>query len=256
MHWPSAGRHRYRLPYAFRKTWTSVKERIAAAKTKLPPLFFLMKGYYMKFREWLIWLWQILKLTLKSFVSIGYQFNVYFGVPGSGKTTFAAWIARRATKKGIPVYSNVPVIGTYQLDPKEDLGKYMLEKCVLIIDEAGIEFDNRKFKEFPDRATRFFKLHRHYKVNVHVFSQKHNDFDKKMRDLATQYFILNKSLLPFLIHRVTYAVHIGVNEMTEEWTDKYKKVPFSHKWVFAPVLWLMFNSWDAPELPQKEWSQW
>lgn len=210
----------------------------------------------MKFSERLRRFLLILKISLKSFVSVGYQFNVYFGVPGSGKTTFAAWIARKANKQGIPVYSNVPIIGTFKLDPKEDLGKYMLEKCVLIIDEAGIEFDNRRFKDFPDRATRFFKLHRHHKVHVHVFSQKHNDFDKKMRDLATRYYILNKSLLPFLIHRVTYSVQIGVNDMTQEWTDKYQKMPLSHKWVFAPVLWIMFDSWEAPRLPQKSWETW
>jgi len=77
--------------------------------------------------------------------------NVYFGVPGSGKTTFAAHLTRWALhenalirfcrrhqnvftrfilnskylKRRIPVYSNVPITGAYQLNPQLDIGRYM-----------------------------------------------------------------------------------------------------------------------------------
>jgi len=79
--------------------------------------------------------------------------NVYFGVPGSGKTTFAAYLTKwalhenalirfcrkhpnrltalllnsRYLKRRIDVYSNVLITGAYRLDAKADIGRYMIE---------------------------------------------------------------------------------------------------------------------------------
>ena len=64
--------------------------------------------------------------------------SVYFGVPGSGKTTFASYLAKKDLKHGLKVYSNVPIVGTYRLEPKQDIGIYMIEDARLIIDEASI----------------------------------------------------------------------------------------------------------------------
>ena len=76
------------------------------------------------------------------------QLNVYFGVPGSGKTTYAAYLAKQARKESIiirlcrrfpcrftnwilsgnnwkrayPVWSNVPIAGTLRLNAREDIG--------------------------------------------------------------------------------------------------------------------------------------
>ena len=86
--------------------------------------------------------------------------NVYFGVPGSGKTTFAAHLTKWALhenilirfcrnhenrvtrlllnskylKRRIDVYSNVPITGAYRLNAKEDIGFYMIENAKIIID--------------------------------------------------------------------------------------------------------------------------
>ena len=76
--------------------------------------------------------------------------NVYFGVPGSGKTTFAAYLTKWALrenalirfcrryenaltkmilnskylKRRIDVYSNVPITGAYRLDANVDIGNF------------------------------------------------------------------------------------------------------------------------------------
>ena len=133
--------------------------------------------------------------------------NVYFGVPGSGKTTFAAYLAKRCMKKSrfitwaqkhpgkltgkllassflkrsIPVYSNVPITGALQLDPQRDIGKYMMVGGKVIIDEAGIEYNNRNFKAFPPDAIYWYKYHRHYQCSVDVFSQSYEDMDMLCR---------------------------------------------------------------------------
>ena len=136
--------------------------------------------------------------------------NVYFGVPGSGKTTFAAYLTKWALrenalirfcrryenaltkmilnskylKRRIDVYSNVPITGAYRLDAKVDIGNFMIENAKVIIDEAGIEYNNRNYKSFPQEAVYFYKYHRHYKVSVDVFSQSYEDMDVTLRRLA------------------------------------------------------------------------
>lgn len=46
---------------------------------------------------------------------------VVIGTTGIGKTTYFAKMAHKALKKGIHVYSNTYIEGTYILDPKMDL---------------------------------------------------------------------------------------------------------------------------------------
>ena len=193
---------------------------------------------------------------VKSLFKPKYTFDIYFGVPGSGKTTFAAWIAKRCIKRNIPVWSNVPIKGTYQVNPQQDIGKYLIAGGHLIIDEAGIEYNNRDFKNFSKESTYFYKYHRHYKVSVHIFSQGFDDMDKKLRTLATKLYVYKKSLIPFFIHRYEISKKVGINELTKEICDEYYKRPFSGKWIFSPILWKLFDSYSYKELPEKAWKSW
>lgn len=64
---------------------------------------------------------------------------LYFGLPRSGKSTYAAKLAKKALTAGRAVYSNFPIRGTFQIT-KDDIGKYLMEDCLIIIDEAGVDF--------------------------------------------------------------------------------------------------------------------
>ena len=182
--------------------------------------------------------------------------SVYFGVPGSGKTTFAAWLAKRDLKRGHTVWSNVPITGSYKLDCKEDIGKYMICDGRVIIDEAGIEYNNRNFKTFGDDATYFFKYHRHYETAVDVFSQGYDDMDKKLRVLAQRLYVVKRSILPWFVCRKRIAKRVGINEVTKEVIDEYFFVPFGTRYIFSPLVWKMFNTVSRKELPEKEWERW
>lgn len=184
-----------------------------------------------------------------------YILSVYFGVPGSGKTTFATFLARKDLQRNRKVWCNVPVTGTMQLDCS-DLGTKMVEDGRVIIDEAGVEFDNRDFKNFPKTATYFFKYHRHYRVAVDVFSQSYDDMDKKIRSLAQRLYIVKKSMIPFFVKAVPIRRDVGVNELTKEICDSYTIMPiwsFTHKYCFAPKTWKYFNTYACKQLPIKEW---
>ena len=212
------------------------------------------------------------------------QLNVYFGVPGSGKTTYAAFLAKKALyeskiirlckhypnrftdwilttrlfKRSLPVWSNVPIKGTYKLNAKTDLGIYMIEDGKLIIDEAGVEFNNRDYKAFPKTAIKFFKYHRHYGISVDVFSQSFEDMDVTIRRLAQNFYVVKKSLIPCFIKTQRVFRRVGVDKQTHQLTDQYFfGFPIlDTRWIFCPPLWKMFNSYNTDNLPGKDWEYW
>ena len=185
-----------------------------------------------------------------------YSLYVYFAPPGHGKSTYAAYITKRVLKKGGKIWSNVPIKGAIKLDTAEDIGKNLIQNGHVIIDEAGIEYNNRDFKTFSKESLHFYKHHRHYQTTIHLFSQGFDDMDKKLRTLATHLYVIKKSLIPFFIRRYQISKKVGINEMTKDICDEYYKVPFSSKYIFAPVLWDMFDTHSIKELPEKEWSTW
>ncbi len=211
--------------------------------------------------------------------------NVYFGVPGSGKTTFAAYLTKNAMKESrviswarkhpnrltnwllnktqlfkrrLAVWSNVPITGAYSLDPQKDIGKYMIESGKVIIDEAGIEYNNRNFKSFPQEAVYWYKYHRHYSCSVDVFSQSYEDMDITLRRLAQNYYVVKKSMIPYFVVCKRIRRKVGIDDQTHQIIDHYRfGLPvLDSKWVFTPPLWKLFNSFSRKELPQKEWPVW
>lgn len=182
--------------------------------------------------------------------------SVYFGVPGSGKTTFAAYLAKKDLKRKRKVWSNVPITGTMQLDCTADIGKHMICDGRVIIDEAGIEYNSRNYKKFSDEARYFFKYHRHYQTAIDVFSQGYDDMDKTIRTLAQRLYVVKRSWLPWFIKRKTIGKRVGINELSKEIIDEYYFKPFTTKYIFSPPLWKLFNTISREPLPEKEWEMW
>lgn len=186
--------------------------------------------------------------------------SVYFGLPGSGKSTYAAYLAKCCQKMDIDVYSNVPIAGCYRLNCKEDLGVYSVENAKIIIDEAGLEFNNRDFKSFPKNVLEFMKLHRHAHTSIDVFSQSWSDMDLKIRQLAQRYFLVKRSRIPYFVKIVPIHKRVGVNELTKEICDEYYFVPgilglFEAKRVFMPSVWDMFDSYEMPKYEKKQFEK-
>lgn len=178
------------------------------------------------------------------------RLDIYFGLPRSGKTTFAAYLAKQAQKKGQRVLSNMPIGGCYLMSTK-DLGKYKMEDALILIDEAGLEFDNRKMA-LTDDQNYFFKYFGHMNNDVAVFSQS-LDEDIKIRRNAHGIFLMRHSLLPGVFVRLTIARDFGVDE-AGQLVDKYKFVPWWQggcKWIYGPSVWHMFDTHSRKVLPEK-----
>lgn len=186
-------------------------------------------------------------------------FDIYIGVPGSGKTTFAAYLSKKRMKRGKKnhiygrVLSNVPIKGAYKV-VKTDIGHFMIKNCLLIMDEAGIDYNNRNFKKFSDEETYFYKFHRHYGVDIAMFSQD-LDVDIKLRKLATRIYIVNKSILPGFVKRKLVSKRIGIDENTKQLIEQYSFAIFGVKYIYCPKLWKMFDSYSYNELPTKEFER-
>lgn len=178
--------------------------------------------------------------------------KIYFGIPGSGKTTHAAKVVKRNLKRGVPTYSNVDIVGSIPYKTA-DLGKiYILEGSDLIIDEASIEYNNRQYKSLPKETIAWFKLYRHYGIrNIYIYSQSYDDMDITLRRLSDVMYLVRRSLIPGLIVTKEISRKIGINQDTHQIEDQFFFNLFRISFIFGPRYWKMFDSWSAPPLPKK-----
>ena len=173
------------------------------------------------------------------------KFTQVFAPPGTGKTTLAAKLVKDSIENNKPIYSNVPIIGASKFELK-DLGKYLFENCTIIIDEAGSELSNRNWMHnLNDAQIRFLKKHRHYGVDLWLFSQAYDDVDNKFRELTTLIVMLKKAKIPFKINGLAIRKTMDlINGQIVEYFEWDKENSFSF---FIPKLWAYFNSYDKTE---------
>ena len=122
----------------------------------------------------------------------------YFGLPGSGKSTFLTRLAQKELKriaKGKSSYTHVLTNfyceGCERVDYK-DLGNYCIENSLILLDEITLDADSRNFKQFDSAHKHFFLMHRHYGCDVIYFTQQYDGVDKKIRDITSNlYFVIS-----------------------------------------------------------------
>lgn len=201
-------------------------------------------------------------------VKHGKVVNTVLGPPGSGKTSFMAFLALKTRYLNVPVYSNVPIKDTIKFDWEEDFGTYNITDSMIIVDEAGLELDNRDFaKHFTDIVDKktgklihngksklvTAKLHRHYGLTLWFCSQgTQGDFDLKLRSLTQNFWLCKKTGFPWLLHIRLYDTDVNVDPITADFrVERIKKHSY---FIFSPVIWFDFVTDDAPVLPDKEWA--
>lgn len=190
------------------------------------------------------------------------KIEVIMGKTGIGKTTYLALLARKAMKKGIAVYSNVEIAGTYMIDI-DDLGKYDIQNAVVIIDEAAIKgLNNREWKGLQKHVMNFFALHRHYRTHVIISTQSVDGIDVVVRRLAHCIYILQPCLFVpqrWFIKVKKVSSNIDINKDTGQIEQRYSYVPLlllGTVYYYKCPAWSMFDSHEYPELQKKDFEYW
>lgn len=194
--------------------------------------------------------------------------NTVIGPPGSGKTSLAAFIALKSSFiPGIDVYANCDIKGTYAFNYENDYGTYSMQNAICILDESGLDIDNRSFTfNFVDQYDKktgklihngkskllSWKYHRHLGQTWWVLSQW-TDQDAKIRNLSQNFYVCKKTGLPWLLCVKLYDTDIDVDPMSGDFRFIRKKL---HTYfIFSPVIWFNFSTDQVPfDLPEKEWA--
>lgn len=190
-----------------------------------------------------------------------YKLTMVFGKKGSGKSTLMVRMAYEYLSKGWTVFCTEKLDGCVHIDYNDIGFKNIPPYSLLLVDEVGMIWDNRNYKSFKPEVRDWFKLQRHYKVKVVLFSQTF-DIDKKLRDLTDEMFLCCNVLRVFSwakrITRRVVLVQPGPDtpaRIDEElaydpiifWPFGSRILTFIPKW--APY----FDSHNCPELPYHEW---
>lgn len=194
--------------------------------------------------------------------------SVYFGLPGCGKTTMLTKLAYDASyKRRSPyqhVYGNIALSGikNYTQIKASDLGQYMLENCLILIDEGTLQFDSRDYKNFSQNFVYFFMMHRHYNADVAIFVQQWDGIDKKIRVVCDRVYYLHKSIFTGWYKTIVWRIPFGIlipdkhsqnGDKYGEIIQGYYKPPLLSR-LFTPNLkrkkyYPYFDSWEKKELP-------
>lgn len=182
-----------------------------------------------------------------------YKLYMVFGKKGSGKSSYLAKKALFYLKRRYVVYSNMDDLhlpGVRLIDAR-DLGEFVpVPRSVVLLDEVGMLYDNRNYKEFKPAVRDFFKLQRHYQCIVYLASQSY-DVDKKLRDL-TDDMCLTTKLFPWLGLVRPIIKKIGLVEASSQGESrivdnlKFRWI-FAWRFTFLPRYARYFDSFRLPE---------
>ena len=177
--------------------------------------------------------WILLNYSNRPYVDDN-KLNICFSSPGGGKTTLYAHIVDKLTRKKKKVYGNVPITlppeqaQYFRLieNPKKDIGRYDYHRCTILIDESGVDFNNRDWKSTSQAFIKYIKYHRHFNCTMWWFSQSYNDMDKTIRTLADNIYHIKKTFFHMLGVNKRFKLRkidrlVGINQLTNQLEDIY-----------------------------------
>lgn len=188
-----------------------------------------------------------------------YRLYMVFGRKGSGKSTYMVKLAVKYHKQGRLIFSNVDVPFGTRIDISY-LGQFVPPpESVLLVDEVGMIWDNRNFKNFRNDVRDYFKLQRHYRNIVYLFSQTF-DIDIKLRNLTdAMYLVTSPFPILSIVKRIKRTI-VLVQPMADaegRIADNLQFVPFwmnllgakALQFTFIPHWAKYFDSHETPDLP-------
>lgn len=187
-------------------------------------------------------------------------FLLFFGLPGSGKTTALAYMIQYFLRqKVIDVFCNVSMKGAYKIQ-RSDLGVYdphvSNENAFVAFDEGSIEYFKRDFAKFGPEENSFHTYHRHYKVMEAFFCQTWDGIDLRLRELNSDLYYVSSFNVPIigkiiLIRTIDKSFDIKEGQPMDGY--KFSGLP---RWFPARPVFKHFDTYAAPQLRHKDWDKW
>ncbi len=191
--------------------------------------------------------------------------SCYFGLPGCGKTTILAKIAvqtQRQIDRGLSkykfVYTNTEIsYPGIRLIHWDAIGVYDLKSALILIDEATLYADSRRYKSFPQEKIEWFMTHRHDFCDLIYFAQFFDAVDKRMRMVTDRVFYVKKVHMTGLSTCTRIPKSIIIPEQTGEIIEGYRMPKILERLFFMKIVrrkkyYKYFNSWhqyvDRPAL--------
>lgn len=197
--------------------------------------------------------------------------NVYFGLPGSGKTTHATKLAideQRKIEKGTSQYSHVmtnfkvnyPGIEIFDISYMKE---HICPDSLIIIDEATLSgLDCRNYKSFDQAIQAFVMLVRHQNASLRWYSQGWSTLDLRIRQITDEVYYIHKgSIRRWITYINKIGYFIDIPEKSEEREDyqikegyyKQSRIPrmFSKRFR-RKKYYKYFDSWDLLNLKDRK----
>ena len=187
-----------------------------------------------------------------------YPLILCFGKKGCGKSTYLTKLALSYIKNGKVVYSTEKISGTIPFNPKL-IGQFNFPpESIVLIDEASTIFNNRDWKNFGLDKIAWFKLQRHNRVTIYMFSQVYNDIDLTLRNLVDELWLCKKYFRIFAVrHRIIKRITVGSTGSTDQSGNqnsgivedyKFDSILYgSVKFTFIPRYVGFFDSFALPD---------
>lgn len=160
---------------------------------------------------------------------------MHTGRPGTGKTYNLVRRGLRHLRKGRTVYSNIKI--NYEGENLkfwknvEDLRN--IKEGIILMDEAHVYFNSRKWKDLPEETLRLLAQHRKKGLHIEGTVQHVNRLDVVMRELIDHWYTYENK--PFFFIRWEFDID----------QDKQKKWPLSRRYILKRKK--IYNAYDTLE---------
>jgi len=120
-----------------------------------------------------------------------------FGLPRSGKSYWASYqIYFNYIKKGIPVYSNIPLRGAFKLSDDDIIKGFPLKNgAVVFLDEIQNYANSRNWDKLSDNLYFIFSQGGKYDLKLYYTAQDSSRVDKTLREVSNYFYDVRK-LIP------------------------------------------------------------
>lgn len=204
-------------------------------------------------------------------------FTTIFGLPRSGKTTYATSIAvkeqikiNRGRSKYDYVYTNFKVDfpDIREINTDTELGLKEITDSLIILDEATMVADARNYMSIPKYLRKYFFLHGHWRVDIIFIVQDWSSLDLGIRRCTERVFYIHKGKI---FRSISYCMPIpydviipdpknGTGDKLGEIIQGYCKpnilVRLFQPRIYRPKWYKYFDSWSHDELPPYEVRTW